>query len=69
MEDSEENPPAAENLERSRAYSPMATAGLGFASSSVLMMPNGIFASEKGELGEIGSHDFCIVEKARMAYC
>jgi len=60
-EGSFENPSAAARAERSRAKSPIATAGLGLELSGVLIIPNGMLASENGESGEIGSHDSDIV--------
>jgi hypothetical protein len=54
----DENAPDAANSWRSRAWSPIATAGRGVGFDVVEMIPNGRFAKEKWlDLG-MGNHDF-----------
>lgn len=57
MELSSEKPLSNENAAKSRAYSPMATAGRGDGDEAVLMIPNGMLASEKWDVRGIGSQD------------
>lgn len=55
MVDNAEKPFCEVNLARSKAYSPIAIAGRGFGLDGVLIIPNGMFANEKGHLSGIDS--------------
>lgn len=58
-----ENPKLAAKTARSRAWSPIAIAGRGSFDFGVEMMPKGMLAREKCDLGGIGNHDFRDIAK------
>lgn len=57
IELSSEKPLLDEKAAKSRACSPMATAGRGDGEEAVVMIPNGMLASEKWDARGIGSQD------------
>lgn len=64
MERRAEKPLLEEKMARSSALSPMAIAGRGVLDDVVEMMPKGMLAREKCEVGEIGSQDFAAMIRA-----
>ena len=52
-----EKPPWEAKMERSRAYSPIATPTCGADDTGVVMMPKGMLAMEKWESAAISSQD------------